>query len=208
MEQNTSFPVLGEGYYKELEQQKNELNKQAQMLLAEEEVKGKQQMIDQAVEETKTDSPVKKAPSKKKTKQEEIEDAMMRGIQVYHWIKIPEDHLETLKMKKLRGREHGETMTIIYLKILLLSLKWNGYIYYEGVGDSIEEEIASIIDEDKDLVEKTILFMIEYSLLTVCNEKEAVFAEEFKTNTGSDSDKERKRMSRARKENAKRGIFA
>lgn len=186
-------PILSESYYKGLEQQKNELNKQAQMLLEQEGQGGE---------------PVEQAPPKKKTKQDHIEDAIKRGVQVYHWIKIPEDHLETLKMKKLRERENGETMTIIYLKILLLSLKWNGYIYYEGVGDSIEEEIASLIGEDKELVEKTILFMIEYSLLTVCNEKEAVFAEEFKTNTGKDSDKERQRISRARKENAKRGIFA
>lgn len=204
MEQKTSFPVLGESHYKELEEQRKKLNQQAKILeqQAENEVslQDDQEETVQAVEETPT--------PKKKTKQEQIEDAISRGIQVYNWIKIYENHLQTLKMNKLREREHGETMTIIYLKILLLSLKWNGYIYYEGVGDSIEEEIASLIGEDKELVEKTILFMIEYSLLTVCNEKEAVFAEEFKTNTGKDSDKERQRMSRARKENAKRGVLS
>ena len=96
-------PILSESYYKGLEQQKNELNKQAQMLLAQEGQGGE---------------PVEQAPPKKKTKQDHIEDAIKRGVQVYHWIKIPEDHLETLKMKKLRERENGETMTIIDLKIL------------------------------------------------------------------------------------------
>lgn len=204
MEQKTSFPVLGESHYKELEEQRKKLNQQAKMLeqQAENEVplQDDQEETVQAVEETPT--------PKKKTKQDYIDDAMDRGVQVYRWIKIPEDHLRTLKMKKLRNRERGETMTIIYLKILLLSLKWNGYIYYEGVGDSIEEEIAETIQEELDLVSKTILFMIEYSLLSVCKEKNAVFAEEYKTNTGKESDKERQRMSRARKENAKRGIFA
>lgn len=204
MEHKTSFPVLGESHYKELEEQRKKLNQHAKMLeqQAENEVslQDDQEEIVQAVEE-------RPAP-KKRTKQEQIEDAMKRGVQVYDWIKIHEDHLKTLKMKKLRERERGETMTIIYLKILLLSLKCNGYIYYEGVGDSIEEEIADLIGEDKELVEKTILFMIEYSLLSVCKEKDAVFAEEFKTNTGKDSDKERQRMSRARKQNAQSGIFA
>ena len=50
MEQKTSFPVLGESYYKEQEQQKKTLDEQAQMLLAQE----GQEVTMQAVEETPT----------------------------------------------------------------------------------------------------------------------------------------------------------
>lgn len=208
MEQKTSFPVLGEGYYKELEQQKNELNKQAQMLLAEEEAKGKQQMIDQAIEETKTDSPVEETSTpKKKTKQEYIEDAKKKGKQVYRWIKLHENHFTSLKMRKLRKLEHGETKLVIYLKIVLHSLKWNGFVFYEKVGDTLIEEIADAIGEDVDLVNETMLFMVDHELATFDDVSEVVFLNDYVYITGSDTNGERQRVSRAKQFNEKLGLM-
>lgn len=191
MEQKTSFPVLGESYYKGLEQQKNELNKQAQMLLEQEEQEGE---------------PVEQAPPKKKTRKERIEEDKAKGKQVYRWIKLHENHFTSLKMRKLRKQEHGETMTIIYLKIVLHSLKWNGCIYYEEVGDSIAEEIADSIGEDEKLVEKTIQFMIDNKLATIGDDNDVLNIEEFNALTGADSDAERQRKSRAKKHNEKLDI--
>ena len=191
MEQKTSFPVLGESYYKGLEQQKYELNKQAQMLLEQEEQEGE---------------PVEQAPPKKKTRKERIEEDKAKGKQVYRWIKLHENHFTSLKMRKLRKQEHGETMTIIYLKIVLHSLKWNGCIYYEEVGDSIAEEIADSIGEDEKLVEKTIQFMIDNKLATIGDDNDVLNIEEFNALTGADSDAERQRKSRAKKHNEKLDI--
>ena len=191
MEQKTSFPVLGESYYKGLEQQQNELSKQAQVLLA---------------QEGQGSEPVEQELPKKKTRKERIKEDMAKGKQVYRWIKLYENHFTSLKMRKLRKQEHGETMTIIYLKIVLHSLKENGCIYYEEVGDSIAEEIADSIGEDKELVEKTVLFMVNTKLATIGDGNEVLNVEEFRELTGADSDAERQRKSRAKKHNEKLDI--
>ena len=187
MEENKQ-PILSENYYKELEQQKNELNKQAQMLLAQEEQGGE---------------PVEQAPPKKKTRKERIKEDMAKGKQVYRWIKLHENHFTSLKMRKLRKQEQGETMTIIYLKIVLHSLKGNGCIYYEEVGDSITEEIADSIGEDEKLVEKTVQFMLDNKLATIGDGNEVLNVEEFKELTGAETNAERQRAFRAREYNKK-----
>lgn len=188
MEQKTSFPVLGESYYKGLEQQQNELNKQAQMLLAQEGQGGE---------------PVEQELPKKKTRKERIKEDMAKGKQVYRWIKLHENHFTSLKMRKLRKQEQGETMTIIYLKIVLHSLKGNGCIYYEEVGDSITEEIADSIGEDERLVEKTVQFMLDNKLATIGDGNEVLNVEEFKELTGAETNAERQRAFRAREYNKK-----
>ena len=188
MEQKTSFPVLGESYYKEQEQQKKTLDEQAQMLLAQEGQGG---------------DPVEQAPPKKKTRKERIEEDIAKGKQVYRWIKLHENHFTSLKMRKLRKQEQGETMMIIYLKIVLHSLKWNGCIYYEEVGDSITEEIADSIGEDEKLVEKTVQFMLDNKLATIGDGNEVLNVEEFKELTGAETNAERQRAFRAREYNKK-----
>ena len=209
MEQKTSFPVLGENYYKELEQQKQLLNEQTQMLLAEEEAKGTQQMIDHAVEVTTADSPIEEiaTPKKKKTNQEYIEEAKAKGKQVYRWIKLHENHFTSLKMRKLRKLEHGETKLVIYLKIVLHSLKWNGFVFYEKVGDTLIEEIADAIGEDVDLVNETMLFMVDHELATFDDVSEVVFLNDYVYITGSDPSGERQRVSRAKQFNEKLGLM-
>lgn len=181
-------PILSEIYYKELEQQKNELNKQAQMLLAQEEQGGE---------------PVEQAPPKKKTRKERIKEDMAKGKQVYRWIKLHENHFTSLKMRKLRKQEQGETMTIIYLKIVLHSLKWNGCIYYEEVGDSIAEEIGDSIGEDEKLVEKTIQFMIDNKLATIGDDNDVLNIEEFDSITGESVSTPRVRRFRERQKEKK-----
>ena len=41
----------------------------------------------------------------------------------YYWLKLKEDFFNDVRMKRLRKISGGETYTIIYLKLLLLSLK-------------------------------------------------------------------------------------
>lgn len=46
----------------------------------------------------------------------------------YWWLKLPENFFDAIEIKKLRRIAGGDTYTIIYLKMMLLSLKNNGYI--------------------------------------------------------------------------------
>jgi phage replisome organizer N-terminal domain protein len=69
-------------------------------------------------------------------------------------------------MKLLRRLPGGEEHTIIYLKLMLASLQDDGNIYFEGLADSLAEEMALIIDEDAEAVRMTLMFLEQKKLLT------------------------------------------
>ncbi len=52
----------------------------------------------------------------------------------YYWLKLKEDFFTDKRIKRLRRISGGDTYTIIYLKLLLLSLKDSGKLYYDGQG--------------------------------------------------------------------------
>ena len=83
----------------------------------------------------------------------------MKNKKRYYWLKLPKDFFTSLKIKKLRKIAGGDTYTIIYLKLCLLSISNNGIIYYEGIEETFEKEIALLLDEDEDNVVFTLMFM-------------------------------------------------
>lgn len=83
----------------------------------------------------------------------------------YYWLRLKEDFFKNLRMKKLRTIAGGNTYTIIYLKMQLLSLQNEGMLYYEGVEDTFEKEIALLIDENIKDVKITIGFLLSNDLL-------------------------------------------
>lgn len=60
----------------------------------------------------------------------------------YYWLKLKDDYLDSPKIKKLRKIAGGDTYTIIYLKMQLLSVKNQGVIEYEGIEQTFAEELA------------------------------------------------------------------
>lgn len=83
----------------------------------------------------------------------------------YYWLKFQHDFFNQKEIKKLRKIAGGDTYTIIYLKMQLLSLKNNGVLYYDGVEESFAEELALDIDEDVDNVRFTIMFLQKYGMI-------------------------------------------
>ena len=65
----------------------------------------------------------------------------------YYWIKLKEEFFTDKRIKRLRKISGGDTYTIIYLKLLLLSLKDEGKLYYDGVESDFTKELALTIDE-------------------------------------------------------------
>lgn len=117
----------------------------------------------------------------------------------YYWLKLKDDWFNSKVVKKLRRIAGGDTYTIIYLKTLLLSLKSEGKLYYEGVEESFEEELALELDEDTDNVQVTMNFLKSYGLLEVVDTDEYMLTE-VPTAVGSESSAaERMRRSRANK---------
>lgn len=80
-------------------------------------------------------------------------------------------------MKKLRRIAGGDTYTIIYLKLLLLSADTEGVLYYEGIENSFAEEIASLLDEDEENVKITLQFITSVGLLEQKSEDEYLLTE-------------------------------
>nr|DAJ26090.1 MAG TPA: replisome organizer protein [Caudoviricetes sp.] len=69
-------------------------------------------------------------------------------------------------MKLMRKLPGGEEITIIYLKIMLVSLADEGKIYFEGLADDLAEELALLIDEDPEAIRMALLFLSQKNLLT------------------------------------------
>lgn len=104
----------------------------------------------------------------------------------YYWLKLKEDFFRDKRIKKLRKIAGGDTYTIIYLKMQLLSLKDEGILYYEGVEDDFYEEIALEIDEDPENVKITIMFLIANGLLEEVEKDKYLLPETMKS-IGSES---------------------
>ena len=90
----------------------------------------------------------------------------------YYWLKLPKDFFEDKAIKKLRMIAGGDTYTIIYLKMLLKTLEDDGKFVYEGIEDSIVEEIALDIDEKEEDVSVAISYLIKKGLM-ICTDNEA-----------------------------------
>lgn len=90
----------------------------------------------------------------------------------YFWLKLPDDFFRQKPIKKLRKIAGGDTYTIIYLKMLLLSLKTGGKLYFDEVEDNFCEELALELDEDEENVRVTVQFLIAKELLKVIDENE------------------------------------
>lgn len=84
----------------------------------------------------------------------------------YYWLQLKEDFFKTKEMKLMRKLPGGEEITIIYLKIMLVSLADEGKIYFEGLADDLAEELALLIDEDPEAIRMTLLFLRQKNLLT------------------------------------------
>lgn len=85
----------------------------------------------------------------------------------YYWLKLKDDFFKSRKMKKLRKVAGGDTYTIIYLKLQLLSINNDGIIEFEGTDEDIFHQLALDIDEEIDDIKMTVAFctandLIEY----------------------------------------------
>lgn len=95
----------------------------------------------------------------------------------YYWLKLPEDFFRQLPIKKLRRIAGGDTYTVIYLKMLLLSLKQDGRIYFEGVEENFSEELALELDEEEENVKVTVRFLLAHGLMKLVDETEYVLTQ-------------------------------
>lgn len=87
------------------------------------------------------------------------------GEKKYYWLKLQNDFFSHKEIKKLRKIAGGDTYTVIYLKMLLVSLKNDGRLFYDGVEETFSEELALDLDEEKDNVDVTLKFLMVHGLI-------------------------------------------
>ena len=95
----------------------------------------------------------------------------------YYWLKLKADFFTSRAMKKLRRIAGGDTYTIIYLKLQLLSLKDEGLLFYEGVEPTFYEEMALALDEDAENVRATLIFLENMGLIEKKNDHDYILTE-------------------------------
>ena len=82
----------------------------------------------------------------------------------YYWLRLKTDFFTNIAMKKLRRIAGGDTYTIIYLKLMLLSLRNNGTLFFENVEPTFYEEMALALDEDAENVRVTLAYLLSCGL--------------------------------------------
>ena len=96
---------------------------------------------------------------------------------IYFWLRLDNNFFKNLAIKQLRRMSGGDTYVLIYQKMMLQSLENQGYIYFEGVLDSLAEEIAMALDENVEDVQVTIAYFQSKGLLQIGEENE-IFLEQ------------------------------
>jgi len=104
----------------------------------------------------------------------------------YYWLKLPDGFFRQKAIKKLRKIAGGDTYTIIYLKMLLVAMKQDGRLYFEGVEATFYDELALDLDEEVENVRVTVMFLIQQDLMQLIDETEYSLSECAKM-TGSES---------------------
>lgn len=72
----------------------------------------------------------------------------MASAKRFYWLKLDQNFFQSIEMKVLKRMAGGPTYIVIYLELLVLSLENNGFIYFEGAGDNLIDELAIKIDEE------------------------------------------------------------
>jgi predicted phage replisome organizer len=111
---------------------------------------------------------------------------MAEGQKRYYWLKLQNDFFSRKEIKRLRRIAGGDTLTIIYLKMLCRSLKDNGKLYYDGLDNDFASELAMDIDEDTENVQITVNYLIKTGLLEQIDEVEYTL-KDAESNTGTET---------------------
>lgn len=83
----------------------------------------------------------------------------------FYWLKLKEDFFDSKRIKKLRRLAGGDTLTIIYLKMQLKSIKTDGVLTYTGLEKSFAEELALDLDENPEDVGLLLNYLLSVGLI-------------------------------------------
>lgn len=83
----------------------------------------------------------------------------------FFWLKLKEDFFESKRIKKLRRMAGGDTLTIIYLKMQLKSIKNDGVLTFSGLENNFADELALDLDESPEDVALLLNYLLATGLI-------------------------------------------
>lgn len=128
----------------------------------------------------------------------------MKENKRYYWLKLMADFFNQPRIKKLRKIAGGDTYTIIYLKMQLLSLKTDAILSFEGIENTFAEELALTMDEDPENVKVALKFLESQGMIEQLSETEYCLTETDKLIGSEAYSTERSRRHRERAALAKK----
>lgn len=117
----------------------------------------------------------------------------------FFWLKLKEDYFDSPRIKKLRKIAGGDTYTVIYLKMQLLSIKNQGVIEYEGIEPTFCEELALKLNEEPENVEVTLSYLSSQNLIEESGSGTYLLPEALKSIGSENESAERVRAFRSKK---------
>ncbi|MBC2368121.1 hypothetical protein HBP99_05710 [Listeria booriae] len=120
----------------------------------------------------------------------------------YYWLKLKNDFFRNPEVKILRRVAGGDTYTLIYLEMMLLSLENEGHLYFEGFGDDMADELSVILDERKEDVQFLMTFLQAKNLIEV-KEGDQYFMNTIPEMIGKETESARKMRVHRAKEQSK-----
>lgn len=83
----------------------------------------------------------------------------------YYWLKFKIDFFSDIRLLKLRSIAGGDTYIVIFLKLMLLSVKNEGIVIYEGVFPTLAEELSYSLREDAKNIQVVLDFSISHGMI-------------------------------------------
>lgn len=140
-----------------------------------------------------------------KTEEQDIEEIIdpINDKQHYFWWKFHHNFFDDIAVKRLSKQKDGDTLVLLYIKLINISLKHNGYICYEGTGLDLIDELTLYLDRDIEICTNLIGQLEQYNLIELMNDKKVICIKAFDTYTGADDVKTRMKNSRERNKRIK-----
>lgn len=77
----------------------------------------------------------------------------------YYWLKLKEDFFNSPHLKAMRNLPGGIELCVIYLKMMLLSIKNNGNLLHTLASNSFADELSLLLDENSNSIEMVLHFL-------------------------------------------------
>ncbi len=118
----------------------------------------------------------------------------------YYWFKMKTDFYDNMIIKYLRTLKNGDTLVVTLTRIMLLSLKTDGYLKHQGILPTFEEEIALLTGEKLDMIKYLISSLVKFGAIEKQGE-DTYYIKILEDNIGSESESAIKKRKEREKDN-------